>query len=163
LTLYYNGNGEEVIHRQFQVDLLTEFDYSRYPLEVEHIDIKLLPCATDQNVIFVPDLDSYQFISPALMPGLSKDVFIPGWEITGTFFMLKKTLKTTSFGVDRNFDREIFPDLYFEIGVKRIFVDAFLSNLTPLIVVTIILFSVSLLPRVLRLAGFLESVFLCSS
>jgi hypothetical protein len=162
LDSFNNDNGEEVIHRQFQVDLLTEFDYSRYPLEVEHIDIKLMPWATDQNVIFVPDLDSYQFIAPALLPGLSKDVFIPGWDITGTFFMLKKTLKTTSFGVARNFDQEIFPDLHFEISVKRIFIDAFISNLTPLIVVTIILFSVSLLPtsiEISRILGVCVSVF----
>jgi hypothetical protein len=38
-------------------------------------------------------------------------------------------------------------DLYYEIGIKRVFVDAFISNLTPLIVASIALFSLLFLPK----------------
>ncbi|MDH3973143.1 MAG: hypothetical protein OEV42_02580 [Deltaproteobacteria bacterium] len=137
---------EEIVHSQFQADLRTQLDYSRYPLEVEHIGIQILPWETDQNLFLVPDLDAYKLLAASLLPGLDKEVFIPGWELTDTFFMLKKTPVNTNFGIKQNFDQDDFPALYYEIGMKRVFVDAFISNLTPLIVVTIILFSVTLLP-----------------
>ena len=139
------GNGR-VINWRFQADLRTQLDYSRYPLEVEKIRMQILPWGTNRNVVLVPDLDAYKLIAPTLLPGLDKSVFISGWELTESAFVFKEENEYTDFGVERNFDHEIFPDLYYEIGIKRIFVDAFISNLTPLIVVTITLFSVSLLP-----------------
>jgi hypothetical protein len=101
-------------------------------------------------------------IAPTQKPGLDANIFIPGWEITDTFFMLKRGDENTNFGVERNFDQEKFPYLNYEIGVKRVFVDAFISNLTPLIVVAIILFSVLLLPvdiDISRILGVCVSVF----
>ena len=76
--------------------------------------------------------------------------------------MLKRSNENTNFGVERNFDQEKFPDLYYEIGFKRVFVDAFISNLTPLIVVAIVLFSLLLLPvdiDISRILGVCVSVF----
>jgi len=154
--------GGEMVHSQFQADLRTQLDNSRYPLEVEHIGIQILPWETEQNIFLVPDLDAYKLLSASLLPGLDKEVFIPGWELTDTFFMLKKTPVNTNFGIKQNFDQDAFPDLYYEIGIKRIFIDAFISNLTPLIVVTIILFSVTLLPSnidISRVLGICVSVF----
>lgn len=152
----------EMVHSQFQADLRTQLDNSRYPLEVEHIGIQILPWETNQNIFLVPDLDAYKLLAASLLPGLDKEVFIPGWELTDTFFMLKKTPVNTNFGIKQNFDQDDFPSLYYEIGIKRIFVDAFISNLTPLIVVTIILFSVTLLPAnidISRVLGICVSVF----
>jgi len=159
--IHKTGNGE-IVHSQFQADLRTQLDYSRYPLEVEHIGIQILPWETDQDLFLIPDLNAYKLLSPSLLPGLDEEVFIPGWELTDAFFMLKKTLLNTNFGIKQNFDQDAFPSLYYEIGIKRIFVDAFISNLTPLIVVTIILFSVTLLPSnidISRVLGICVSVF----
>ncbi len=161
-TDVHRAGDVEVVHSQFQADLRTELDYSRYPLEVEHIGIQILPWQTDENVVLVPDLEGYKLLSPSLLPGLDKAVFIPGWELTDTYFMLKKSSVNTNFGLNKNFDQDDFPNLYYEIGMKRIFVDAFISNLTPLIVVTIILFSVTLLPPnidISRILGICVSVF----
>ncbi len=155
-------NGETVINWRFQADLRTQLDYSRYPLEVEKIRMQILPWETSENIVLVPDLDAYKLMAATLLPGLDKSVFIPGWDLTETFFLFRTVKEYTNFGVERNFDREQFPGLYFEIGIKRIFVDAFISNLTPLIVVTIILFSVSLLPPsidISRVLGICVSVF----
>ena len=151
-----------VINWRFQADLRTQLNYSRYPLEVEKIRMQILPWETGENIVLVPDLDAYKLMAATLLPGLDETVFIPGWDLTETFFLLKQANEYTNFGVERNFDQDVFPDLYYEIGIKRIFVDAFISNLTPLIVVTIILFSVSLLPPTIdisRVLGICVSVF----
>lgn len=152
----------EIMRWRFQTEINTQFDYSRYPLETEHVGIQLRPQSSGRNIFLVPDLASYKIISPTQKPGLDASLFIPGWEITDTFFMLKRSDENTNFGVERNFDQEKFPYLNYEIGVKRVFIDAFISNLTPLIVVAIILFSVLLLPvdiDISRILGVCVSVF----
>ena len=152
----------EVVRWRFQAEINTKFDYSRYPLETEHIGIQLRPQSSSRNIFMVPDIASYKMITPTQKPGLDVNLFVPGWEITDTFFMLKSNDENTNFGIERNFDQERFPYLNYEIGVKRIFVDAFISNLTPLIVVAIILFSLLLLPLdidISRLLGICVSVF----
>ncbi|NOQ36682.1 MAG: hypothetical protein GQ569_12445 [Methylococcaceae bacterium] len=135
----------EVIEWRFQSDVQVEIDYSRYPLEVEHVGIQILSW-NKRKVILVPDLAAYKFTTATLLPGLSKNIFLSGWEITDSFFTLKKQNINTNFGVEGNFDQEEFPTLSYQVGIKRIFIDAFISNLTPLIVITVILFLVILLP-----------------
>lgn len=151
----------EVIQWSFQSALMVDSDYSRYPLEVEHLGIQILPPDPDQNLMLVPDLDAYKLTTPALLPGMDPQVSIPGWKLTESFFLMQEKERNTTFGVGRNFDQSVLPTLYYQIGVKRMFIHAFISNLTPLIVVTIILFAVLMLPKVEigRILGICVSVF----
>lgn len=138
-------HGSEVVQWTFQADLRVQLDYSRYPLEVEELTMQLLPLDTDQNIVLVPDLDAYRLTTAALLPGLDKEIFIPGWKLTESFFLFRTMQKNTNFGIEQNFDQQTLPTLHFVIGVKRVFIDAFISNLTPLIIVAIVLFSIVLL------------------
>lgn len=154
--------GGEVIQWTFQADLRVKLDYSRYPLEVEDLPIQLLPPDIDGNMVLVPDLDAYKLTSPTLLPGLDHNVFVPGWKLTKSFFALRKLDRGTNFGVERNFDRDILPTLYYTVVIKRDFIDAFISNLTPLIVVAIVLFALTLLSKTLDISktlGVCVSVF----
>ena len=143
----YVVDAGEVLQWSFQAELRVPIDYSRYPLEVEHLNMQLLPLATDQNIVLVPDLDAYKLTTATLLPGLDKEVFLPGWKINETNFVLRTTQKNTDYGIRKNFDQQTLPTLYYDIGVKRVFVDAFISNLTPLIIVSIVLFAVVLLSK----------------
>lgn len=157
-----NEAGEVVVNWWFQADIIAEFDYSRYPLEVEYIDLLLKSDSITNNVVLVPDVNSYKFGSNR-KAGLSEDIFVPGWDIFRSYFTLKKSGNDVpSFGMQHDFDDETFEELHFKIGLRRIFIDAFISNLTPLIVVAIILFSVALLPSsidISRVLGICVSVF----
>lgn len=143
----YPVKGGEVVHWSFQAVLRTEVDSSRYPLEVEHLSIQLLPRCAVENIVLVPDLDAYTLTTATLLPGLDPEVFLPGWTLDESYFVLRASRRNTDFGVKQNFDREATPTLYYEIGIKRMFVDAFISNLTPLIVASIVLFAVVLLSK----------------
>lgn len=143
----YPVSGGEVVQWSFQAVLRSQVDYSRYPLEVEHLPMQLLPLATGQNIVLVPDLDAYTLTTATLLPGLDDQVFLPGWKLKESYFVLRSTQQNTDFGVEQSFDREAMPTLYYEIGVKRVFIDAFISNLTPLIVASIVLFGVVLLSK----------------
>ena len=151
-----NHDGEERIQWRFQAALRVNLDYSRYPLEVEHLNLQLLPAESDRMVVLIPDLEAYKLTASSLLPGLDKQIFLAGWDFSGTFFELREERHNTNFGIKRNLDYEILPTLYYHIGIQRVFVDAFISNLTPLIIVAIILFALSLLPREIEIGRVLS-------
>ncbi len=73
---------------RFQAQIKEKMDFSRYPLEVEHIGIEIKPIDKNNNILLVPDLSSYRLLTPTLKPGIDKDAFLPGWLITDSFFSL---------------------------------------------------------------------------
>lgn len=157
-----NEEGSLVVSWVFQAEIASDFDHSRYPLEVEYLDVSIRSASSSNNVLLVPDVASYKFGSNR-KTGLSKQMLVPGWEVFRTYFSLKKVDEAKpTFGMKQDFDKEAFNELHVKVGLKRIFVDAFISNLTPLIVVAIILFSVTLLPKnidISRVLGVCVSVF----
>ncbi|MCI5195659.1 MAG: hypothetical protein D3919_05380, partial [Candidatus Electrothrix sp. AW5] len=111
----------------------------------EEICIQILP-TNSKHVIFVPDFDSERTGASVRFFGLDKKIVVPGWELTHSFFTMEKQEATSNFGIIRDFDYGKLPVLSLRIGMKRNSIDAFISNLTPLIVVAIILFLILLLP-----------------
>jgi len=138
---------QEMIQWRFQTALRVALDYSRYPLEVEHLNLQLLPKETERNVVLVPDLDAYKLLASSLLPGLDREIFLPGWKFSGAFFVLREERHNTNFGIKQNLDHVVLPTLYYHIGIQRVFVDAFISNLTPLIIVALVLFALALLSK----------------
>lgn len=137
----------EMIQWRFQSDLRVDVDYSRYPLEVEYLNVQLLPAESERNVVLAPDLDAYKLLSASQLPGLDPEIFLPGWIFSGSFFSFREEALNTDFGVKRSLDYELLPTLYYHFGIQRVFVDAFISNLTPLIIIAVILFALALLPK----------------
>lgn len=151
-----------IVRSGFQFNLRTQFDFSRYPLEVESIGIGLEPVERSGALALVPDLDSYNIMLASQKPGLAPELRLRGWTLESTSFVLRPQRLNSKFGLETSVDLEQFPQLVYEIGLKRIFVDAFISNLTPLIVVAIVLFSLLLLPEsvgIKEILGFSVSLF----
>jgi len=138
---------QEMIQWRFQTVLRVNLDYSRYPLEVEHLNLQLLPAESERNVVLVPDLDAYKLLASSLLPGLDREIFLPGWGFFSTFFVLREEHHNANFGIKENLDHLALPTLYYHIGIQRVFVDAFISNLTPLIIVALVLFALALLSK----------------
>ena len=95
-----------------------------------------------RNIVLVPDLEAYPILSPAARPGLDETVYLPGWDVTRTFFELRDKPIDTDFGLGGTISKERFPSLYFEIEVRKDFLDTFVSNLVPLIIVALVVFLV---------------------
>lgn len=135
----------EIVRTRFEADIPVHISYSKYPLEVDEICIQIL--SVDNNsVAFVPDFDSNMIDAAVRFPGLGKEVSLTGWELTQTAFTLDDQRVNSNFGIARDFDQEEMPVLSYRIGIKRSFINAFISNIIPLIVVAIILFFVLLFP-----------------
>lgn len=134
------SEGTEVVRWQFQARVRQHMNYSRYPLDREVLTLQILHKDINQNVVLVPDISAYKLLNPMTLPGLENGVALPGWTIEKTFFDLTEERYDVDFGVARTVLAENFPLLRFNIVVERNFIDAFISNVTPLIVIAFMLF-----------------------
>jgi hypothetical protein len=159
-------NGE-VIGWYFRVELRQAFDYSRYPFDHQTVWIRLWHQDFDKNVILLPALDSYDQIHPERLPGIEKDFVLPGWKVTSSFFNYRFNNYNTDFGIPRYVGQNEFPELYFQIGMTRLFLNPFISNLIPVIVVLLMLFALlvtsSRKPGKIEILGFNAEKILASS
>ena len=151
-------DNSEVVRWYFNCTVRQHIDHSKYPLEQEKLSLRILHKDLDHNVVLVPDLAAYKFASPTSLPGLEKGLFLPGWRLAESFFELRNNRYETNFGLERSLAKEDFPSLYFNVVIKRVFVDAFISNLTPLIIVAILLFTLLMIAiKDERLVGFMQA------
>jgi hypothetical protein len=139
-TSRLRSEGSEVFRWQFQARVTQHMGYSRYPLDREALTLQILHKDVNHNVVLVPDIPAYKLMNPVALPGLDRAVALPGWTIKKTFFDLAEKRYDVNFGISNSVLAENFPLLRFNIVVERNFIDAFISNLTPLIVVAFMLF-----------------------
>lgn len=131
----------ETIGWYFEGELRQTFDYSLYPFDHGEAWVRLWPREFDKNVVLVPDLESYPLIHPKFKPGLDPGIVLPGWTLTETYFAYRTAGYTTDFGIESYAGREAFPELYFNVGLQRTFLDSFIAHMIPLIVVAFMLFA----------------------
>lgn len=137
--------GFEIIRWSVNCTVPQQIDHLKYPLEQDKLSLQILHKGLNHNVFLVPDLAAYNFINPTALPGLQKGSILPGWKIERSFFELRENIYNTNFGLERPLNKDRFPSLCFSFEIKRNFTDAFISNLTALIIVTILLFTLLML------------------
>lgn len=156
----YRDNG--VIGWYYRAVLRQPFDYSKYPFDREDVWIRIWHKDFHRNIILTPDLKSYDIMDPDSRPGLEKNFVLEGWDIQNSFFSYRTNTYNVNFGVDDY--QQDFPELYYNAGLKRDFLSSVISNLIPLIVVSILLFAVLMIStksdEKIRLYGFSSSTVL---
>lgn len=150
--------GYEVVRWHFSCVIPQDINHSRYPLELAKLSVSVRHKELDHNIFLVPDLASFKFLNATALPGLRKGLFLPGWELSGSTFELRKIACDTDFGLDRPLNKENFPSFHFNIYISRIFIDAFISNLTALIIVAVLLFTLLMITsKDERLVSFMQA------
>jgi hypothetical protein len=135
----------ELIRWQFSGEWRFRNDFARFPLMQDVFGIGLLPQDSANNILLVPDVDSYAYLAPSELPALSPNVFLLGWRIASTYFELRPWQHATTFGKPASLKDEALPELYFSAKMERAFVNSLISNLTPLAIAMIITFIVLLI------------------
>jgi hypothetical protein len=138
----YREKDYTVMGWYFSTVLYEPCNHSRYPIDYEAIGIRINPKEVGRNVVLIPDIDSYKLMNPSALPGLQKTFHLPDWQIRNTFFELRSFQYDTSFGIQHFFGQEGFPELVFNIMIKRNLVDAVIRNMTAIFVVALLLFAV---------------------
>lgn len=135
----------ELIGWSFRVVVNQEFDYQRFPFGRENIWVQMWHSEFTENVVLVPDFDSYKTTRPSRLPGLRRDLEIPGWSIDETFFGYRYRTYDTSFGAQSFKDLTHFPELHFNILVRSEIVQPLVSHILPIAVMVALLYAILLL------------------
>ncbi|MBF0195813.1 MAG: hypothetical protein HQL71_14740 [Magnetococcales bacterium] len=128
----------------FDVTLREPFSYEQYPFDVENVWIRIWHSEIGSTVVLTPDLAAYPVLTPMTKPGLEEDFVLPGWNIVGSYFGYRNHSYTTNFGLPSYSGQENFPELHFNILLKREFIGPFINTMMPVIVVGVILFALLL-------------------
>jgi hypothetical protein len=81
-------------------------------------------------------------MSPAAKPGLFEEMQISGWKIGDSSFNYLSESYKTSFGLRDFAGLTNYPNLYFGFDIRKEITGPFVSNMLPLLVVTILLFAI---------------------
>lgn len=136
----------ELVGWYFDVDLRQSFDYSRYPLDFLTVWLRLWSADfnNDENILLVPDFSSY-IDSGKTRFGLDQDIVSGEWSIDESFFSYRDVPYDTLFGYDLSTrgttEPVVHSEFYFNLGLERKFISAFIINLIPLFVVALLLFA----------------------
>ncbi len=124
--------GYVLVRSDFRVTLRLNLKYKNYPFDKRHLDIEIQPLLATDNLIFIPDLDSFKITNPAQKSGLSPKIKLSGNTIMESYFNFSLESYDTSFG---GLDYAIFqnvPILHYNIHMKRKLLNAFVTYLIPI-------------------------------
>ena len=134
---------DEIIKGWYFVTELNErFDYSYFPFDRQSIWIRIWSKNFGENIVLIPDFDSYDSLNPRALPGLEKDFPLFNWELEKSYFNMRINSYNSNFGQKSFNNRNAVPELYFNIDVRRKFLNPFISHLFPLIIVLLMLFAI---------------------
>ncbi len=125
---------------EFRVTLRLNLRYSDYPFDKRHINIEIVPLNQNDYLIFTPDLASYHYTNPAKKSGLDKKIEISGSEILESYFNYSIETYESDFGYGNKSLFEEIPILHYNIYLRRILLNAFITYLIPIFVTLIIVF-----------------------
>lgn len=125
---------------RFRVTSEQDFSYRQFPFEQNDVALRVLYPDFSKNVLLVPDLGSYDILDPSVRPGLNPDVSVPSSETIASFFTLSNTSFKSTFGNSRLV--KSYPTLTFHMVVKRIYLNPFIANIIPILIVALMMFVV---------------------
>ena len=137
----------EIVGWKFRIIVREDYWPLRYPLDARQIHLRLRHPNFLEGVRLIPDLTSYALLNPASLPGVDAHIHIPGWKILRSNFEFLTYKYQTSFGVEGIQRMSRTDDLGFNIKIKREFLGPFITHLIPMVVVSIMLFSLMIMVR----------------
>ena len=141
----YKQKNVQVIGYNFKCTLPQELLYHKYPIDHKNFIIQIKSEDIKENIILIPDFNSYTLISPKSFPGIEEKTKLQGWSLEQSIFSYKKHIFNTNFGLKELSSKEC-PLFYFNIIAKRNFLQPFLTRIAPLLIILILLFVCLLIP-----------------
>jgi len=135
----------EIVGWSFVAKFRQQFDYSRYPIDDKDVWIRAIHGDFTKNVILTPDLDGYPVLNPTSLPGIADDIVLSGWDIDRSFFSYVQNHYKSNFGLQETSTKNLFPELYFTVILKRNFLAPFVTYVLPIFIIACILFTVLLM------------------
>lgn len=131
----------EVIGWYFEATLRQPFEYYRYPFDHKTVWVRMWPNEFFRNVVLVPDFKAYDSTGLDDIFGLEENMVLGTWVRENTYFDYKLSSYNTNFGITDYIGQDKFPELHYNIVIKRKFENAFIVYLLPLFLVAALLFA----------------------
>ena len=129
----------------FSATIRPRFELSQYPLDEAWLTLRMVHRELDAPIVLVPDVGEYDLIAPPAKPGVADSVAVSGFTLRDSYFGYWTEDLNSTFGIP-NFSRQLgAPELTFTLRFQRGMVSPFLSQMLPLIVVSVLLFAVHLM------------------
>lgn len=125
---------------EFRVTLRLNLKYADYPLDKRHISIEIVPLNHNDHLLFTPDLASYSYTNPSRKSGLNSSISISGSEVLESYFNYSLETYDTDFGYGVKSLYEEVPVLHYNIDIRRLLLNAFVTYLIPIFVTLIMVF-----------------------
>ncbi|MFK8103030.1 MAG: hypothetical protein AB8G15_10915, partial [Saprospiraceae bacterium] len=132
--------GYLLIGWEFRVTLRLNLNYANYPFDKRHLSIDILPMNNKDHLIFIPDLASYTYTNPFKKSGLHPSIEISGNEVLESYFNFSLETYDADFGYGKKELYEEVPILHFNINLRRILLNAFVTYLIPIFVTLVMMF-----------------------
>ncbi|WP_298506967.1 cache domain-containing protein [uncultured Maribacter sp.] len=129
-----------LISWDFRVTLQQYLNYENFPFDKRHISMDIVPISNEDNLIFTPDLASYEFTNPTKKVGLNPNVKVSGNKIMKSYFNYSVESYDTDFGYGTKTLFEEVPILHYNIDLRRILLNTFVTYLIPIFVVLIMMY-----------------------
>lgn len=140
-----DADGSTLLGWHVDLTVRQEHDYRNFPLDRQDVWLRIWPEVPDRRVVLVPDFSSYPDIHPSALPGLSKLFVGGGWIAEHTFFSYAMNDDNAFFGFPASASPRGFPELVFNVAMKRSFIEPFLDDMLLTIVVALLLFGIVVL------------------
>ena len=147
-AVYKKVQGDETVYGWYiNTAVRQTFDYSHYPFDRQDIWLRLWHHDFDRNVILVPDLKSYDAVDgwpeeTNVYLGLERDFVLERLALERTYFNYHYNSYNTDFGIDSYVGQNAYPELYFNVGVRREVLDAFVAYMIPMFILILMSFGV---------------------
>ncbi len=125
---------------EFVAKLQIDFNYTSFPLDFRVINMQLRYPYSEQNVILIPDIESYNILDPSTKPGISHYINVPSAEITSSFFSLFKYQNKTDLSARAKKGLNDSLHLEFDVLVKRNILNPVITNILPILVIAVLIF-----------------------
>jgi hypothetical protein len=150
----------------FRCSLKQNFDFQDYPIDFQKIEIALWPKRLDNQIVLVPDLESYKTVNPSALPGVNRSIALQNWKIDRSYFSFLKETYATNFGYHSQGSYSIVgspsktrvPKLSFTVVVDRQATSLVFFSLLPLLIIFTLLFIVIVMTRKMHFYHMLASI-----
>ena len=126
----------------FDVTVRQSFDYSKYPLDILTVWLRLWSkdLCMSERILLTPDLEAYDDTSKNIF-GVASEIVQGEWVLSETFYSYTNISYDTDFGLFSAMKKQTYKEFYINIVIRRNFINAFVVNLVPLFVVALLLYA----------------------
>lgn len=135
----------EIVGWDMRASFTQRHRYSWFPFDKVHIDIVLASADFENNVVIVPDFNSYQSLDIDPTPGISEKLAVPGFDLERSFFSFINLPSYDEVGLETLNKVTEKVQLHYNVILKRKLTNPLIIFFLPLLVILFSIYAILLI------------------